>query len=45
MIKIGVGGVFNKNDFEKKIDSGASLVQVYTSFIYEGPGIVSKLLY
>ena len=44
MIKIGVGGVSNRNDFNKKIDSGASLVQIYTSFIFEGPGIVSKLL-
>jgi len=44
MIKIGVGGIFTQEDFEKKIDLGASLVQIYTSFIYEGPRIVSKLL-
>jgi len=44
LLKIGVGGVFSDMDFEKKLELGASLVQIYTSFIYEGPGIVSKLL-
>ena len=44
LIKIGVGGVFTLRDFNQKLESGASLVQIYTSFIYEGPGIVSKLL-
>jgi len=44
LIKIGVGGVFTSSDFNQKLESGASLVQIYTSFIYEGPGIVSKLL-
>lgn len=44
LILIGAGGVFNKTDFEDKIKYGASLVQVYTGFIYEGPAIVKKLL-
>ena len=44
LFKIGVGGVFSAQDFNKKLESGASLVQIYTSFIYEGPGVVSKLL-
>ena len=44
ILKIGVGGVFTQEDFAKKINLGASLVQIYTSFIYEGPQIVSKLL-
>ncbi len=44
LIKIGVGGVFNKEDFQQKIESGASLVQIYTSFIYQGPRIINKLL-
>ena len=44
LFKIGVGGVFSPTDFNKKLELGASLVQIYTSFIYEGPGIVSKLL-
>jgi len=41
---IGVGGVFTKEDFEEKISRGASLVQIYTGFIYVGPRIVKKLL-
>ena len=41
---IGVGGVFTKEDYESKIKSGASLVQIYTGFIFEGPGIVRNIL-
>ena len=41
---IAVGGVFTANDFQRKINLGASLVQVYTGFIYEGPWIVRKIL-
>ena len=44
LVKIGVGGVFKKEDFQNKLELGASLVQIYTSFIYEGPQIVHKLL-
>ncbi|MDA0775565.1 MAG: quinone-dependent dihydroorotate dehydrogenase [Proteobacteria bacterium] len=41
---IGVGGVFDKNDFTKKIECGASLVQIYTGFIVIGPKIVYNIL-
>jgi len=41
---IGVGGVFSIKDFNEKIHFGASLVQIYTGFIYEGPSIVKKVL-
>lgn len=41
---IGVGGIFTKEDYEEKISRGASLVQIYTGFIYVGPRIVRKLL-
>ena len=41
---IGVGGVFTKEDYKQKISMGASLVQVYTGFIYVGPRIVRKIL-
>jgi dihydroorotate dehydrogenase len=44
LIKIGVGGVHNKESFDMKIDNGASLVQIYTSFIYHGPKIINELL-
>lgn len=41
---IGAGGVFNREDLVEKEEAGASLVQIYTGFIYEGPFIVRKLL-
>jgi dihydroorotate dehydrogenase len=41
---IGVGGIHSAKDAQEKIDAGASLVQVYTGFIYEGPGLVKKIL-
>ena len=40
---IAVGGIFNGEDAQEKLDAGASLVQVYTGFIYEGPGIAKKI--
>ncbi|GAX90963.1 quinone-dependent dihydroorotate dehydrogenase [Effusibacillus lacus] len=40
---IGVGGIFTGEDAYEKIRAGASLVQVYTGMIYEGPGIVKAI--
>jgi dihydroorotate dehydrogenase len=40
---IGVGGVFSAEDAWGKICAGASLVQLYTGFIYEGPGVVRRI--
>jgi len=40
---VGVGGVFTPEDVREKIEAGASLVQIYTSFVYEGPGVVRSL--
>ncbi|MCL6515699.1 quinone-dependent dihydroorotate dehydrogenase [Alicyclobacillus sp.] len=40
---IGSGGVFSADDAYEKIRAGASLVQVYTGFIYRGPGIVREI--
>jgi len=40
---IGVGGVFTVKDAIEKLQAGASLIQVYTGMVYEGPGIVKKL--
>ena len=34
---IGVGGIFTGRDAVEKLEAGASLVQLYTGFIYEGP--------
>ncbi len=41
---IGVGGIFNGTDATEKLVRGASLVQVYTGFVYEGPWIVKNIL-
>lgn len=40
---IGVGGVFTAGDVRAKMSAGADLVQIYTSFIYEGPMVVRRL--
>ena len=40
---IASGGIFTGADAKEKIDAGASLVQVWTGFIYEGPGIVKRI--
>lgn len=37
------GGIFTGADAKEKLDAGASLVQVWTGFIYEGPAIVKKI--
>jgi dihydroorotate dehydrogenase len=41
---IGVGGVMGPAEARAKLDAGAALVQVYTGLIYEGPGIVRRIL-
>lgn len=41
---IGVGGIFSPDDAWEKIIAGASLIQVYTGWIYEGPLMVSRIL-
>lgn len=40
---IASGGIFTAADAREKLDAGASLVQVYTGFIYEGPGIAKNI--
>ncbi len=40
---IGSGGIFTGQDAKEKLGAGATLVQVWTGFIYEGPGIVKKI--
>jgi dihydroorotate dehydrogenase len=39
---IGVGGILSGEDARTKITAGASLVQVYTGFIYRGPGLIAS---
>jgi dihydroorotate dehydrogenase len=40
---IGVGGIFTAEDAYEKIKAGASAVQIYTGFIYEGPAAVKRI--
>lgn len=41
---IGVGGIHSAEAATEKIHAGATLVQIYTGFIYEGPGLVKRIL-
>ncbi len=41
---IGVGGIFTAADAWEKINAGASLVQVYTGLVFEGPGIAQSIV-
>jgi dihydroorotate dehydrogenase len=40
---IGVGGIHSPEDALEKLEAGASLVQLYTGFIYEGPALVKGI--
>ena len=40
---IGVGGIMTKQDAIEKLNSGASLIQLYTGFIYKGPGLIRDI--
>jgi dihydroorotate dehydrogenase len=40
---IGVGGIMSPEDAIEKIRAGADLIQVYTGFVYEGPGFVKRI--
>ena len=41
---IGVGGIHSAKDAQEKLEAGAALVQLYTGFVYEGPGLVKRIL-
>jgi len=40
---IGVGGIHSAQDAIDKLKAGASLVQLYTGFVYEGPALVKRI--
>lgn len=40
---IGVGGIMSPADALEKLQAGADLIQVYTGFIYEGPGLIKRI--
>ena len=41
---IGVGGIMSPEDAQAKLDAGASLVEIYSGFIYEGPELIKKII-
>jgi dihydroorotate dehydrogenase len=40
---IGVGGIDSCDSAQTKLEAGASLVQVYSGLIYQGPGLISAI--
>ncbi|MBP6378566.1 MAG: dihydroorotate dehydrogenase (quinone), partial [Kaistella sp.] len=40
---IGVGGIHSAEDALEKLEAGASLIQLYTGFIYEGPQLIHDI--
>jgi len=40
---VGVGGIHTAEDAIEKLEAGASLIQLYTGFIYEGPSLIKKI--
>lgn len=41
---IGVGGIFDAEDAQDKFEAGAQLIQLYTGYIYRGPGLVREIV-
>ena len=41
---VSVGGIMNPEDAKHRLELGAALIQVYTGLIYQGPGLVKKIL-
>ena len=41
---VGVGGIMSITQAKEMLAAGASLIEIYTGFIYEGPGFVKRLL-
>lgn len=41
---IGVGGIMSPEQAQEMLDNGASLVEIYTGFIYEGPALIKKII-
>jgi dihydroorotate dehydrogenase len=39
-----VGGIHSANDALEKINAGADLIEIYTGMIYEGPGLMKRIL-
>lgn len=41
---VNVGGIMTPEDAKRRLDMGATLIQIYTGLIYRGPGLVKSML-
>ena len=41
---VSSGGIMNPDDAKRRLDMGATLIQIYTGLVYEGPGLVKKIV-
>jgi dihydroorotate dehydrogenase len=41
---VSVGGIMNPQDAKRRLELGAALIQIYTGLIYQGPGLIKKIL-
>ena len=41
---VSVGGIMSPEDAKRRLDAGATLIQVYTGLIYRGPGLVKEIV-
>ena len=41
---IGVGGIMSPEDAKEMLDAGASLIEIYSGFIFEGPGLIKRII-
>ena len=41
---VGVGGIMSPEDAKEMLDAGASLIEIYSGFIFEGPGLVKRII-
>jgi dihydroorotate dehydrogenase len=41
---VSVGGIMSPEDAKRRLEMGATLVQLYTGLIYEGPGLVKRIV-
>ena len=41
---VSVGGIMSPGDAKRRLDMGATLVQVYTGLVYRGPGLVKEIV-
>jgi len=41
---VSVGGIMSPEDAKRRLDMGATLIQIYTGLIYRGPGLVKEII-